>query len=294
MENNITVSVPGKLMVLGEHAVVYGYPCIVTAVDKYLTVEGKKIPGKNDKINSYGNKDLSFVKNAIFLIREKYDIGDKFQLDIRSEISGMGLGSSAAVTVGTVKILSVILGLNLSSKEVFDLSYRVVRINQPMSSGFDIASCIYGSTILFDGSTKKVKKITDKILPLIAIFSGKKADTVSMVDQMAHLYKNNPVKTKRIFDSIEKLVKKGVDAIKNENWQILGKLMNENQKYLKELGVSSEILDRIIDNALQSGANGAKISGAGGGDCIIILASEEKKKIITERLLEKNYSVLKI
>ena len=78
------------------------------------------------------------------------------------------------------------------------------------------------------------------------------------------------------------------------DWGKFGELMNENQKYLRELGVSIEKLDNMINGALSAGAYGAKLSGAGGGDCMIAVASEEKRQAIENSIREVGGEVINI
>lgn len=291
MMDKITVSAPGKLMLLGEHAVVYGYPCIVSAVDNYLSVKGEVIDSAYDQYN-IGETNDDFIETAVDTVRKKYHIDNKVILTTTSELTGYGLGSSAAVTVATIKLLDEFFDIGLRGEDLFNLSYKCIRKHQPLASGYDIASAIYGGTIYFDGRTKKVKRLSDQSLKLIIGFSGIKADTVDMVRKVSDLNEKNPDITKNIFISISTLVKNAEAAIINKDWKLLGKLMNQNQELLVKLGVSSPKLDEMVKSAVTAGAYGAKISGAGGGDCIIALIEKSQKEKIEKAIINTGGEIL--
>lgn len=294
MKQIITVSVPGKIMLLGEHAVVYGYPCIVSSVDKYLKVTVEIAKSENDQVEIPKRMDDTLVKYALESFRNKYLVKQKIHIKTESEISGFGLGSSSATVVATVQSLADLFSIELSKSQLFELSYQIVTKSQPRASGFDIASCIWGGTILFTGENKKVELLSDNLLPILVIFSGKKGDTVGMVEKVAVLKKNEPEKTAEIFQSIAKIVEKGRMALSQKDWMGFGKLMNNNQELLKSLGVSNYKLDKLVEVYLKAGAYGAKISGAGGGDCIIAIAHAKNVKKIKETVKNNGGEVLNI
>ena len=300
----IKVSAPGKLMLFGEHAVVHGRPCIVTAVDTRMTVflekrEDRKIVINSPDLNlknylvSIGNldksckKEIGFVLTAIKNFFKKYQIKSGLEIKTKSEFSmKFGLGSSSAVTVTTIKALSELFGIEMKNRELFDLSYKTILDIQGVGSGFDVASAIYGGTLYFVKGGKVIEKIKVKNIPLIVGYSGIKADTPTLVKMVNRKLKKSPKKINKIFDEIEKTVNLAKIEIENQNWQRVGGLMNQNQDLLRKLGVSSKKLENLIIAALNSGALGAKLSGAGGGDCMIAMARKENLNNV-KRAIEK-------
>jgi len=291
---SITVSAPGKLMLLGEHAVVYSYPCMASAIDKYLTVKIKKRIDNSDELLISPITDNSFVKKTLDIFKKKYSVNQGVDLEIQSELGNYGLGSSAAVVVAIVKGLAGLFKISLTNKELFDISFEVVVAVQKLASGFDIAASIWGGTIYFDGHTKQVEYLGSSKLPIIVCFSGSKAKTVEMVKKVKNLKEKNEVFVEDIFRSIKKLVEQGKRAIINKDWRELGNLYNENHRLLIKLGVSTDKLDTLVSAAVTAGAYGAKLSGAGGGDCMIAVVSDDRKVNVKAAIEQAGGKVLNI
>lgn len=311
--NKIIVSAPGKLMLLGEHAVVYNHPCLVTAVDQRMraTVEtldvlelqleatDVNVIGYKKPLSELGVGDIpkgaKFVEIALKNIHEKYPLKTGIKVTTKSEFSSQfGFGSSSASTVCTVKAVSEILGLNLSQKEIFDISYKTVLDIQGKGSGFDVAAAIYGGTLYFVTAGKVIKPLKIKSLPLIVGYSGIKADTMTLMNKVKESFANKQNRLNEMYTSIEGLVNNAKKALLKKDWKKFGILMNKNQEYLRELGVSIDKLDNMINGALGAGAYGAKLSGAGGGDCMITIASEEEKQEVCEGISKAGGQVIDI
>ncbi|MDZ4228140.1 MAG: mevalonate kinase [Candidatus Levybacteria bacterium] len=304
--NKVTVSAPGKLMLLGEHAVVCNHPCIVTAVDQRMRVTAEiisepifslqapdvQITGYEKPINEIGKGDLpkgaKFVEIAVSNLLKNSEIlkqvqNDKLGIRIKTESefsSQFGFGSSSASTACTVKAVSELLGLNLTNKEIFDLSYKTVLDIQGKGSGFDVAAAVYGGTLYFVTGGKTIEPLKIESLPLIVGYSGIKADTVTLMNQVKASFTNRQDKLDEMFNNMEVLVNDAKTTFINGDFAKVGELMNKNQSLLKELGVSIDKLDNMIGAALKAGAYGAKLSGAGGGDCMIVLSPEDKKQAV--------------
>lgn len=300
-KSKITVSAPGKLMLLGEHAVVYNRPCIVTAVDSRIKVTAEtredgllviNAPQLQDKpyqraIGELGSnaekvpKEVVFVKRTVELFAQDNDVQSGLTISTKSDFSHRyGFGSSSAVTVGTFRALCELHQNACTEREIFDQAYRVTLDIQGVGSGFDIAAAVYGGTLYFVTSGKKIEKITDKQLPLVVGYTGVKADTPTLVRKVAELKEQKPEMVEEIFNTMADLVEKGKKYIKKKDWQSSGDLLRINHGLLRQLGVSTEKLDAMCTAALSTGAYGAKLSGAGGGDCMITLVAGDKKKAV--------------
>lgn len=306
----ITVSAPGKLMLLGEHAVVYGRPCIVTAVGQRMkaTVELLEKPlfqlnAPDVQITDYKKpmdqlgigdipKGAKFVEIAVknYFISQSTSEVKKMRLHLggvnvttTSEFSSQfGFGSSSASTVCIVKALSELTRTKLDNRAIFDLAYKTVLDIQGKGSGFDVAAAVFGGTLYFVIGGKIIKPLRINNLPLIVGYSGIKFDTVRLIDEVAEKAKKYPSVVDNIYDQIARLVDLAQKAILKSDFIALGELMNFNEGYLATLGVEGKKLAGMIYAAREAGANGAKLSGAGIGDCMIAIASEDKKQAVED------------
>ena len=284
---SIRVSAPGKLLLLGDHAVVYGYPCLVTAVDRRIYVEAEIIDADNDDIITPQVKESRFVLESIAYFKERFHIKESVRVKTRGDFSHqVGLGSSSAVTVATFKALGLLFDKRMSLDELFQMGYRVNLLIQGVGSGFDIATATYGETLEYIKGGKHMEPLHIKSLPLVVGYSGAKADTPFYIRRVAESFKSKKEEMEKIFSSMQMLVEKAKRALQTENFIDAGSCMNENQKLLVRLGVSTPKLDDMIASAIQAGAYGAKLSGAGGGDCMIALADEARRGAV-EKSIEK-------
>lgn len=309
----IKVSAPGKLMLFGEHAVVHGKPCIVTAVDQRIEVRAK-FNGKNiltvnapqlgikkyqKTVKQLGSqempKQVSFIEAVVKRFYQKYGLEKGLYITTHSQFSHTyGFGSSSAITIATAKALSLLYQIKLSEKELFDLSYQSVLDIQGVGSGFDLAAALWGGTLFYKKGAKVVKKIKIKSLPIVVCYSGVKADTPTLVRQVEEFKRKHPKKVKKIFEEMEKITLKAKKLLVLKKWLEIGQLMNENQKLLQDLGVSTQTLEKLIKAALKAGALGAKLSGAGGGDNIIALCLTSKRKAVEKALIKVGGKIMKI
>ncbi|MBI3380201.1 mevalonate kinase [Candidatus Gottesmanbacteria bacterium] len=299
----IAVSVPGKLMLMGEHAVIYGRPCIVTAIDQRIITTAElleesifKLEAPDVKVTGYQKttadlgkgeipKEAKFAELAVLNFLNAYKISKGIKIITKSPFSAnFGFGSSAGTVVGIIKSLSELFSVTVSQKELFDLSYKTVLDVQGKGSGFDVAAAIYGGTIFFQNKGEVIESLTADGLNLVIGYCGVKADTVSMINSVESKMKNYKAGIDKIFDNIGGLVIEAKSAILEKDWERLGTLMDYNQNYLEDLAVSTEKLNNMIEGAKKSGAYGTKLSGAGGGDCMVALVSEEKKLKVTQAI----------
>lgn len=301
----VTASAPGKLMLFGEHSVVYGHPCLVTAVDQRLTVtvesNGKNIfslkapdlglTAYSKTVKDLGKKppkSVRFVETLYKIFLEKYPQQETIKVTTRSDFSSLfGFGSSSAVSVAFAKALTTFYGVSLSKKELFNLCYQAVIAVQGVGSGFDLAAAIWGGTIYYIPPAKVIKEIKLENLPFVVGYTGIKADTPTLIRMVAELKKNQPSKVETIFQQISQIVEQAKKALEKPlNFNQLGKLIQQNQILLKEMQVSSQELDNLIQASQQAGAYGAKLAGAGGGDCMFALVNEAERRKV-ERNIEK-------
>jgi mevalonate kinase len=313
MSNQISVSAPGKLMLFGEHAVVYNSPCLVTAVNQRLKLKSElldsnvfKLEAPDVGVSNYQKalkdiglgeipKGAKFVEFALKNFLEKYPQTKGVKFETVSDFkSTFGFGSSSASTVCTIKALCKLYKVNLSEKKIFDLCYKTVLEVQGKGSGFDLAAAIYGGTLNFIIGGKVIEPLNIEKLPIVVGYTGIKADTVTLINKVNQLKQTNPKLVSGIFNKIAQLVIEAKQALIAQDFSELGILMNYNQNLLEKLEVSSKELDLLINAAKVAGAYGAKLSGAGGGDCMIALVPENKRRSVEKAIEKSGGQVLKV
>jgi len=313
LKNKVTASAPGKLMLFGEHAVVYGRPCLVTAVDRRIKVSVELLERNEvvisapevgitsfcQRLGDLGKKpcpkEVIFVSRGIKNFFAAAKIKNGLKIATKSDFSSQfGFGSSSAVTVATLKALSELFGKKLTKQALFDIGYRTVLEIQGVGSGFDLAAAIWGGTLCFVAGGKKIEPVKVGQLPIVVGYTGIKADTPTLVRKVATYYQSNRILVDAIFDSVEKIVIKAREALENRDYPELGVLMDQNQDFLEKLGVNCGKLNRLIEAARKAGAYGAKLSGAGGGDCMIAVVSDENRKRVKSGINAAGGLVLKV
>lgn len=298
----VVASAPGKLMLFGEHAVVYGSPCIVTAVDQRVRVSvvgngaGEiHVSSPNVGLDEYHKslarlgmddvpKSMAFVEHLVKRVYEGYKLSEGIRIETTSDFSTQfGFGSSAAVVAALAAALNEYFGLGMGKKELFQLAYQAVLDVQGVGSGFDVAASVYGGTLYYVTPGDIIENIFDGDLPMVVGYTGIKADTPTLVRQVAEL-KRQEKWVDSVFGDIKDLVNQAKTSFLENDFVRLGTLMQRNQQLLATLNVSSRELDKLIRVARDAGAYGAKLSGAGGGDCMIALVSEEKRTVAGEAI----------
>ena len=268
--NKIKVSVPGKVILAGEHGVVYGKTALVTTIGLRVKVEVRKIE-KGKLIVKDKCKDLSLIKKAVeFCEEEVGEFENGWEIIVKSDLPiGSGLGSSAAISTAVVWGL-----LKDSFEEVKDRVVKKIEDWQHgKSSGVDQAVVKEGGMIRYMKG-KGIEKMKAKDLPeFLLIDSGKPIEsTGEMVTAVAINY----TKFETIFERVGEI---------SENWKV--ELIKENEGLLEEIGVVGERAKEMIKQIEE--INGmAKICGAGGvkkGSGILL--GYHKNINLLEKLAEK-------
>lgn len=287
------VSLPGSLMILGEHSIFYYGQAIVCAVNTRFQI--KLFSRVSDKVKIFsklGNYEASIKCLSVYypfrhilsviLYFKKY-INKGFDLYIDSEFSTpIGLGSSAAITAGTVAVLGKMLGKKLSKLDIFYIARKIILKIQPMSSCADLAASIFGGLLYYQLKTFVVERLP--IIPKITIiYSGYKTSIDEVFSIINNYFIINPKQLMKYFKYINICVQYGLKAIKSREWGILGRIFNIQHALMKNIGISNYLLDFIVLTLLSDKSIlGAKISGAGLGDCVIgILGNNDNSINVT-------------
>lgn len=299
----VTVSAPGKLMLSGSYAVVHGRPCVVTAVDQrlYVTVEKNGIDrfhleapdlglmAYSKTLSELGTKDVpsavKFIEILYKLFLQDYPQENGIFVKTKSDFSSsFGFGSSSAVTVAFAKALCVLYDIKLDNKQLFDLCYQAVIEVQGVGSGFDLASAIWGGTIYYISPAKVVEPIEIEDLPMVVGYTRVKADTPTLVRMINQRLRRYPNKIDGIFDSVGQVSDEVLRTLAAKDWPKLGSLLTQHQDLMRDLGVSSPELEKLIEASLKAGAFGASLSGAGGGDCMLAVVDRHSKPFVIKAI----------
>ncbi|CAL7959673.1 mevalonate kinase [Gammaproteobacteria bacterium] len=277
------VSAPGSLMLFGEHAVLHGRQAVVTAVNNYIQVELVPSFDRSIRIVSaeFGEHVVAldefavtspydYVLTAIKQYLTKIDCG--FLLHIRSEFPpNIGFGSSAAVTVATIGALAIWLeGKAPDLMWLYKQAVKVIRSVHSIASGADVAASVFGGLIVYQMQPLKIQKLNNAHLPLIAVYSGWKTPTFKVIAAVEKKRAQFPAIFADLYNAMGKCAKNAALAIKKNDLARLGELMNIHQGLQDAIGVNNNILaELILDLRAKQNIYGAKISGAGMGDCAI-------------------------
>jgi len=293
--SEIKVSAPGSLMLMGEHAVLFGHRALACAVDKRIHVTLNPRPDRNIVIRSalaqyQGSLDelpddsrLSFVLFAINQCKTQLSSG--FELHIESEFSHtVGLGSSAAVTVATVKALLAFRGDQVGPEELFEHALSVVHGVQGRGSGTDLAASVYGGLIAYTVSPRQISPLPG--LPAISLYyAGYKTKTPDVLARVAESTQAFPELYRSLYQLMNETTLTAESAVASQDWHQLGQLMNLYQGLMDALGVNDAVLSDIIYRLRESSAMlGVKISGSGLGDCVIALGEDTSLSVPYERI----------
>jgi len=271
----ITCSAPGKFFLFGEHAVVYGKTAIACAIDlrAYVTVEESssvqiKSPGGDIDLNP---RKHPYIYTVVEIFKELTTVSGVC-IDIRSDIPvGSGLGSSAAVTIATIKALDTFYGTNLSLDEIAQMGHRVETEVQGRASPTDTFVSTFGGMVQIPDK----KKLGFYDMLIVIGNTGKFSSTRKIVSSVAALKERHPSVVGQIMDTVSAISEMGVEFIREGDFHTVGELMNINQGLLDSIGVGSKELSELVYASRKAGALGSKITGAGGGGCMIALCEHK-------------------
>ncbi|MBG0771101.1 MAG: mevalonate kinase [Anaerolineaceae bacterium] len=294
---------PGKIILFGEHAVVYGQPAIaIPVLDVTATARVTPIlSGGSGKIHIQAHDiqldtmlaDLpedhplaAAIHATLEEITPYHTPSFTIQLDSNIPIAA-GLGSGAAVTVAIIRALSAFLGEPLPNPRISELAYEIEKIHHGTPSGIDNTVVTYQKPVYFQrGEPLQTLTPTQPTYWVIAD-TGEKTPTRDMVAGVRKLYESGPDTYEAIFTEIGQISRDARQALTQGDIDLLGALMNRNQLLLQDLQVSSPRLEKLIIAAREAGAVGAKLSGGGGGGNIIALTTYDKLSYLERYLLDE-------
>jgi mevalonate kinase len=292
----VTASAPGKIILFGEHAVVYGRPALAVPIhDLQATATVRDgAPDQGLIIDAPDlNMQLSLTQQATEalaltarLVLDRLGISEpNAHLTIQSTIPvASGLGSGAAVSAALARALAEYLGHPLEAATLSALVYEVEKLHHGTPSGIDNTVVCYAQPVYFVRDATLETFHAAQPFHLLIADTGVPSPTKSTVGAVREAWRRNPSTYEAIFDEIGAVARQARVTIESGEVSELGPLMNRNQILLRKIGVSSTELERLIEASLSAGAQGAKLSGGGGGGNMIALAAPEDARQIAEAL----------
>jgi len=307
----ITESAPGKLILLGEHAVVYGQPAIAVPL-KHLRAEATVEPTTPEEPVAVSLEDFAsgwksgdecapdeanpFVRLLELATADGKISKQGWRLRVHSRLPiGCGLGSSAAVCAAAFKAINSAFGLACSPEELAQRVYETERIMHGTPSGIDNTVIALEQPVCFQrGQELRLLKMPAAEGFLVVGYTGVRHKTREVVGDVRKSWVADPIVYDALFAEIGQIAQDGAQAFEEADWRKLGELLNRNQALLKRLDVSSAKLEQLIAAARQAGALGAKLSGAGRGGCMVALAETAAQAHHLQSALEKAGAIMSI
>jgi mevalonate kinase len=276
----VNTSACGKVILLGEHAVVYGHPALAGALEGGATVATQlgrgclHVPAWQLTVDPLVDDQRS-IATAYRALREQLGVGSTSPIDLvlRFQIpTGAGLGSSAAMAVALARALAVAHQLPVDDAQIAAAAMASETVIHGRPSGLDHTMAIGHGFGVFTRAAGLEPVRAPHPIRLIVGHTGRERDTRGRVARIAELRNQREGEVSARFDAIAGLVARGRAAVERGAFGELGAAMNENQRHLSALEASCPEIERLCGLAHDAGAVGAKLTGGGGGGCVIALA----------------------
>jgi hydroxymethylglutaryl-CoA reductase len=296
----------GKIILFGEHAVVYGSRAIAAPVP--LAVHARVVDHDDgvwlvmprwgvEKRMRQDPKKRSSIEETGALILDKLGLGERsMRIEVYSQIPrAMGLGGSSAVAVAIIRALDAHYKLGLSDEEITRLAFRAEQVFHGTPSGIDNTVATYGHPILYRaGSPPEIEELHFPTpLNFVIGITGNESLTARTVARVRAAREKNPAVINKLFKAIDVLTGQALVAIRRFDMERLGDLMNVCHGLLNSLQVSSWELEELIQIARENGALGAKLTGGGGGGSMIALCPDGAEQVI-QAMNDSGYQAMEV
>jgi mevalonate kinase len=293
----VKASAPGKIILFGEHAVVYNRPALAVPVTQvHVDVAVLDSPRAGIFINApdiHLNAELNTlpadhpIGSVILKLFQLFDISQLPSLDISITSTipvASGLGSGAAVSAALIRALAVHVAYPLTNDQVNALVYEIEKLHHGTPSGIDNTVITYNQPVYFiKGQPIETFKV-GKPFTIVIGDTGILAPTKESVGDVRGLWLRDTVTYENLFNEISQIVLIARRSIESGKPEQLGELMDQNHALLQQLTVSSPELDKLVEAARKAGALGAKLSGGGRGGNMIALVDQAGAESVASAL----------
>jgi mevalonate kinase len=296
----VTAVAPGKIILFGEHAVVYGRPAIAVPVHQVqaravvspepLWPSGRVRVQAPDIDLEAGLDELPAnhpLRVAVQLVLDELKAvrAPACNIRITSTIAvAAGMGSGAAVSAALIRAFARFLGRSLPDERVSALAFEVEKLHHGTPSGIDNTVVTYGLPVYFVRG--RPVHVLHSPAPFLLVIgdTGVPSLTAAAVGDVRRMWQADTARYEDLFDEASRLAQAARQAIETGRPDALGPLMDANHAVLSAMGVSSPDLDRLVQAARSAGALGAKLSGGGRGGNMVALAREDVARAVAEAL----------
>ena len=266
----------GKIILLGEHAVVYGVPAIAAGIERGARAEANiaeqaELLLAGQRVTPTDGSDVGRAFGALLSALTLPPVHVRVELELPA---GAGLGASAALGVAIARAALNAVGEPAPRERVLAAADAWERVFHGNPSGVDAAAAVYGGCLVFSKRSGIEPLTLPAELALVVAIAGPPASTKDMVEGVARLRERRPELVEKTLAGIEALVNNARGCLLAGDHEGLGKLMDLNQMLLSGLFVSTESIERACETARAAGALGAKLTGSGGGGAVIALCRE--------------------
>jgi|SRR3989344_5767735 len=299
----------GKVILFGEHFIVYGLPGIASAISDHTIAivepgtKGLEFIDNRPAVEGYKETKKAEIERQMKALAKHFKINPE-KTPLKITLSGnlkaaSGVGASAALATSIARALSQHFGLGMGDEQINEAAYEAEEAGSGTPSGIDNTCSTFGGMISFrknlEGGKNEISQLKLKEpLKIVVASTGISQETKKVVEGVKKEKEKNPEKFSKIFREYEHVYGEALTAMEKGDIQKVGKLMSHNQKLLEEIGVSCPEIEEIISTAKSHGALGAKLTGTGRGGLVIILAgTAEAQEKIMEAVRNKGFEATK-